>query len=256
MEGPSLLIASEYLSPFEKKQIKEVSGNTKIGKERLVGKTVLDIFSWGKHLVFQFDDFAMRVHFMLYGTYAASFNGKSLTGDYSKKGKPIRLEMVFEKGTIDLYSCSIKYIEDKSIKANYDFSADIMSDLWDTPLALGKIRKYPPEEIADVLLDQEIFAGVGNIIKNEVLFIVKINPQTLIKNLSEEKLLEITIETQKFSHNFYKWRKKFELKKHYKIYRKSICPICGGKVKRLKTGKRNRVSYFCPIDQPLNLTNK
>lgn len=65
MEGPSLFLAKQQLKPFINKIILEVSGNTKIGKERLLNLKVKDIFSWGKHLVFQFEDFGIRVHFFV-----------------------------------------------------------------------------------------------------------------------------------------------------------------------------------------------
>lgn len=85
MEGPSLYLAAEWLTPFLGKKIINVDGNTKIGKERLNNKTILDIFSWGKHLVFQFDDFALRVHFLLFGSFEATLKKKKITGDYLKK---------------------------------------------------------------------------------------------------------------------------------------------------------------------------
>lgn len=94
MEGPSLLIAAEQLISFNVKKVNVVSGNTKIGKERLLGKEVLDVFSWGKHLVLQFDDFALRVHFMLFGTYEAVIEGVSVTGDYKRTKEP-RLQLEF-----------------------------------------------------------------------------------------------------------------------------------------------------------------
>ena len=59
MEGPSLYLAAEWLSPFVGKVILGVEGNTRIGKEKLKEKKIIDIFSWGKHLVFQFDNFAI-----------------------------------------------------------------------------------------------------------------------------------------------------------------------------------------------------
>src|SRR5256885_504703 len=126
MEGPSLTLAAEQLQPFCGKVIKSVSGNTKIGKERLENREVKDIFSWGKHLVFQFDEFAMRVHFMLFGTFEADVEGKSVTGDYRRAKEP-RLKLEFENGEICMYNCSIKFIESRKAKIEYDFSIDIMS---------------------------------------------------------------------------------------------------------------------------------
>jgi endonuclease-8 len=250
MEGPSLLLASEQLAVFRGKTIQVVSGNSKIGIERLQGKKVLDIFSWGKHLVFQFDAFALRVHFMLFGTFEAMVEGKSVTGDYRRAKEP-RLFLQFPNGTVSLFNCSLKFIESAEAKFEYDFSVDVLSPAWDDHQALRSVQKHPQEEVADILLDQEIFAGVGNIIKNEVLFLTKTNPKATVSSLSDEKLKEIIQTAQTFSWQFYEWRKVFQLRAHLVIYQKGTCPVCGGKVIREKTGKRARWSYFCPVCQRL-----
>lgn len=246
MEGPSLYLAAESLAPFIGKTVSNVEGNTKIGKERLAGKTIMDIFSWGKHLIFQFDEFALRVHFLLYGSFEATLKTKKVTGDYPKKKISPRLALFFDEDQIIFYSCSLKYLENSHARILYDFSTDIMSSDWNPKKALISLKKHQEEEIADVLLDQTIFSGVGNIIKNEVLFLVKRKPSTIIKEMSNALLQKIVKTAQKFSFQFYEWRKQFILKKNYRIYRKSLCPLCGEKVCRKKTGKRERISFFCP----------
>lgn len=251
MEGPSLLIASEQLIVFKGEKVNIVSGNTKIGKERLLHQEVIDIFSWGKHLVFQFDTFAIRIHFLLFGTYEATINNVVVTGDYQRTKEP-RLEMDFANGNVKLFNCSIKVFEIENFKSTYDFSQSIMSSLFDEKIAFKKIKDQAEETIDDVLLDQDIFAGVGNIIKSEVLFLAKINPHTIIKTLSAEKLQQLIHITKTFSLQFYEWKKQFILRKNLQIYRKNACQICGGKVIREKTGKRARWSYYCPIDQTLS----
>ena len=164
MEGPSLFLAAEQLQPFAGKKVLRVDGNTTIGKDRLKSEKVKEIFSWGKHLIFQFDDFALKVHFLLYGSFEALVNKVQVTGDYKRTRTP-RLVLVFRNGEIRMFNCSVKFIEDKNFKASYDFRADTMSEVWDEKLALKKVNLFPKEEIADVLLDQDIFAGVGNIIR-------------------------------------------------------------------------------------------
>ena len=52
----------------------------------------------------------------------------------------------------------------------YDWRADVMSEHWDPVLARKRLRAQPDTLVCDALLDQDLFAGVGNIIKNEVLF--------------------------------------------------------------------------------------
>ena len=248
MEGPSLYLAARQLQPFKGKTVLSVSGNSKIEKERLLDKRVKSIFSWGKHLVIQFDEFALRTHFMLFGAFEATVNGSTLTGDYRRSYTP-RLQMDFENGDLKLFNCSVKFLETENAKAGYDFTIDVMSPKWDADQALDAVLSRPGAEIADLLLDQEIFAGVGNIIKNEVLWRVRIHPATRVKDILPADLQKLIAETKKFSLLFYKWRKVFLLRKHLDIYKRSICPRCGAKVKREKTGKRNRVSHICPVCQ-------
>jgi endonuclease-8 len=57
MEGPSLLLAAEQLQTFCGKEILSVSGTEKIDHALFLHKPVRDIFSWGKHLVLQFDEY-------------------------------------------------------------------------------------------------------------------------------------------------------------------------------------------------------
>lgn len=245
MEGPSLLLAAQQLAPFEGKKIKKVSGNTKIGKERLIGKEILLIFSYGKYLFFQFDTFALRVHFLLFGSFEATINGDKVTGDYPKKARVPRLALKMKNGLIEMYSCSVHFIEDAEAKSLCDFTLDIMSDVWDEKKVLAKLVEYQDDEIADVLLDQTIFTGVGNIIKNEALLLAKISPTRKVSEITAVKLKKLVKITRDYVFQFYEWRKNFELRKHYQVYRQSFCKQCGGKVVRKKTGIRNRMSYIC-----------
>lgn len=253
MEGPSLFLAAEQLQPFAGRRIQRVAGNSKIGIERLAGLTVKEIFAWGKHLVFQFDTFAMRVHFMLWGTFAATVRGRSVTGDYRRSGPP-RLVLEFPNGDITIWAASVRFVEEADAKAAYDFAADVMSDAWDARAALAKVRTFPRAEIADVLLDQAIFAGVGNIIKNEVLFRTRVSPFARVADISDRKLRALVADARTFSFRFLELRRIFSLRKNLEVYRRSVCPRCGGKVERRVHGQRARRSFFCKKCQGVRLT--
>jgi endonuclease-8 len=110
---------------------------------------------------------------------------------------------------------------------------------------MTKLKLQKNEMLCDVLMDQSIFSGVGNIIKNEVLFLLKYLPQRKVDTLSDKKLLEFVREAQDYSWKFYYWKKNYELKKQWLILRKKTCPICGGPVTREETGKRKRLSHYC-----------
>src|SRR5206468_9635158 len=99
-EGPSLIIAKEEMIVFKGKKIISVTGNTKIEKERLLNKKLIDIKTWGKHLLFCFDTFTLKVHFLMFGKYLVN----------SSKDATARLLLKFKNGEINLYTCSVKFI--------------------------------------------------------------------------------------------------------------------------------------------------
>ena len=62
---------------------------------------------------------------------------------------------------------------------------------WNPSKAKKKLKEIPDTLVADALLDQNIFAGVGNIIKNEVLWRIKVHPKTKLGDLPTKKLNEL-----------------------------------------------------------------
>ena len=186
---------------------------------------------------------------MLWGTFAATVNGASVTGDYRRSGPP-RLVLNFSDGEITIWAASVKFIEDADARSGYDFTADVLADEWDPRAALRKLRTFPRNQIADVLLDQAIFAGVGNIIKNEVLFRMRTSPLAKVKDIPARKLRQITADARAFSFRFLELRRMFALRKNLEIYGRSVCPVCGGRIRRRVHGQRGRRSFFCVKCQP------
>jgi endonuclease VIII len=244
-EGPSIVILKEELSVFERKKITDVSGNAKIDLQRLKGKKILEFRSWGKHLLIIFNGFYIRIHLLMFG--------KCLVNE--RKEVVPRLRMSFTKGEVNFYSCSVKLF-DGDVSDAYDWRRDTMSEEWNPGLALKSLLENKQEMICDGLMNQEIFAGVGNIIKNESLFITKVHPETRIKNIPLKKLKEIVHTTREYCFDFYNWKKIFQLKKHFRIYNKGICPDCGSKIIRKHTGKGERRSFICKNCQILYKAKK
>lgn len=75
-EGPSIVILKEEVQRFTGEKIVAVEGNSKIDQNRLLNQTVLAFKSWGKHFLVCFDGFALRVHFLMFGSYIASMKEK------------------------------------------------------------------------------------------------------------------------------------------------------------------------------------
>ena len=235
-EGPSIVILREAVEKLhlKGKEIDDVDGNAKIDMERVAGQKVTDFRSWGKHFLICFSDFTIRIHFMLFGSYTIN----------ERKKTPVRFRIQIKDAELNFYSCSVKLIEQPASEI-YDWEVDIMSDKWKSGKALKKLKELPKMLACDALLEQNIFSGSGNIIKNEVLFRTRIHPLSVLGEMPEAKLKEMVKETRNYSFDFLEWKKKFTLKKHWLAHTKKICPRCNIPFHKEYLGKSKRRSYFC-----------
>ena len=241
-EGPSIVLLREEIIQFTGRKVLDVDGNTQtIDMERLRNKKIIEFKSWGKHFLICFNGFTVRIHFLLFGSYSINT---------PKEGRQSRLHLRFTNGDIFFYACSVRILEG-DINAHYDWSGDVLNDAWDEKKAKRKIKEIPKALICDTLLNQDIFAGVGNIIKNEVLYRVGVHPESRNGKFTAAKMNRIVNEARIYSFDFLNWKRQYVLRKHWLAHTKSKCIKCGGKIIKKHTGLNPRRSFFCPKDQKL-----
>jgi endonuclease VIII len=241
MEGPSLVILKEELTPFIGKKIQKASGLSKIDYGRITGQKIRDFRTWGKHFLIVLDDLTLRIHFLMFGSYRVN----------ERKETTPRLQLEFAGGQeIGFYTTAVTELHD-DLDEIYDWSSDVMNDAWNPAKARKKLKQNPGMNVGDALLEQRIFSGVGNIIKNEVLFRIRVHPESVIGNLPPRKLTALINEARIYSFDFYEWKKIFQLKKHWLIHTKTKCPRCQIPSLKKYTGVKNRRSFFCENCQVL-----
>lgn len=238
-EGPSIVILKEAVQQFEGEKILHASGNAKINMELLQGQKV-HFKTWGKHFLICCKAATVRVHFLMFGSYSIN----------EKKDRAPRLSLEFKNGELNIYTAAVKLLEDSPDKI-YDWSGDVMNDAWNSTKAKQKLKENPEMLACDALLDQEIFSGVGNIIKNEVLFRIKVHPESAIGRLPAKQLNELVKEARNYSFDFLEWKKAFVLKQHWQVYNKKTCPRCHIPLVKKQLGKTKRPSFFCDNCQVL-----
>jgi endonuclease-8 len=239
-EGPSIVLAKEATVSFVGKKVLAVYGNSKTDKDRTLNKKVIDIRSWGKHFLICFKGFTIRIHFMLFGSYMLN----------SRKDRPERLGFSFSNGELNFYTCSVKILEG-NIDNHYDWSGDVMNDVWDKKKAMKKLKERPEDLVCDALLNQDIFAGVGNIIKNEVLYRIYLHPESKVGKIPAKLLGQLVDEARNYSFDFLEWKRNYELKKHWLAHTKLVCKRCDLPFTKKHPGKTRRRSFFCTNCQVL-----
>lgn len=133
----------------------------------------------------------------------------------------------------------------------YDFSTDIMDETWNEAKAKAKLKQHPHMQVCDALMNQEIFAGVGNVIKNEALFSIGVHPESEVGALPPKKLNALLTEAHDYSYKFYLWKKDGTIRKRYCVYRRKYCPTCHALVEKRFTGEISRSSFYCANCQKL-----
>jgi endonuclease-8 len=237
-EGPSIVILRGEAAPFIGRTIRRAEGNAKIDMNRLAGQRVVAFRSFGKQFLIELPDVTIRIHLLMFGSYRI---------DERKDAVP-RLRLTFDEGELNFYTCSVRLLEG-DLDELYDWRTDVMSDAWDPALARKRLRAMPDTLACDALLDQTVFAGVGNIIKNEVLFRIRTHPLSTIGALPARKLGELVEQARQYSFEFLEWKRAFVLRKHWLAHNQSICPRDHVKFHRAYLGRTNRRSFFCELCQ-------
>ncbi|MBV8328426.1 DNA-formamidopyrimidine glycosylase family protein [Chryseobacterium sp.] len=239
-EGPSIILMKENLQQFTGHFVTEVSGNAGFDKEPFVGQKLLEVRTFGKQTYLIFEKAAIRIHLLMFGSYSID--------EQTKPDRSLRLALMFQTGSLYFYTCSVKPV-DIDFLSSIDWEADVMSDLWNPEKAKKKLKSHPEMMVCDALMDQNIFSGVGNIIKNEVLFRIGVQPESIIGHLPDKKLTALITEARNYSFDFLEWKREFTLKKHWLVHTRKTCPVCGQKLIQKQTGVGKRRSFFCETDQ-------
>ena len=115
--------------------------------------------------------------------------------------------------------------------------------------------------IRDVLLDQQVVAGLGNIYANEILFRARVRPTIRAWRLTRKQVENIAALAPKVLREAIRWcgtsfsdyrdadDRRGEFQNHLRVYDREgePCRVCGGKIKRVSLG--NRSAFYCPSCQ-------
>lgn len=237
MEGPALTLLKEEAQSFIGKSVTAANGSSKIDYEMLTGQRLNKLQSWGKHFLMVLDHCTIRIHYLMFGNYYLNSRHPE---------KISKLSLFFSDGQEwNNYNCAVKILPETNMEELYDFSSDIMDESWDAAKAKKKLQQHPEMMVCDALMNQDIFTGVGNVIKNETLFRMKVQPQSLVGVLSAKMLDEMIEEAHRYSYDFYRWRKEGVLRKKYCVHQRKYCPDCHSLLHKSFTGELQRSSFWC-----------
>uniref|UniRef100_A0A8C6ZQ27 Endonuclease 8-like 3 n=1 Tax=Nothoprocta perdicaria TaxID=30464 RepID=A0A8C6ZQ27_NOTPE len=209
----------------------------------LTGCVYRGVETLGKELFMYFGQTALRVHFGMNGSMCINRDDSK-----DRNGAPPVLEIQLTEDTVCFFEATVEYrnAAESEQKVRMMESLDICSPKFSSLRAASEIKQQKTRMLCDVLLDQAVLPGVGNIIKNEALFDSGLHPAVKVCQLTDKQIRHLVKMTRDFALLFYKCRKTGSaLYKHYKVYRRARCGQCDGNITACRLGENNRMTYFC-----------
>jgi endonuclease VIII len=165
--------------------------------EKLVGATVTEVESVGKHLLIRFDTgLELRTHLGMHG----SWHRYAPTEKWRRPPSRARLVIevpgavvvCFDAPTVELFEARAEPIH----RVLTGLGPDLMASGFDEAAAADALhRLHDPSRarltVAEALLDQGALAGIGNVYKSEVLFIEGVHPFRTVADLDDSILARL-----------------------------------------------------------------
>ncbi len=228
--------------------------------QRLDGSTLTAIEAYGKHLFYEWDTGEVgHVHLGLFGRFRVHPGSEPPAPQGA-----VRMRMSTGETTIDLSGPTICSLDPP------DTRDSVVARLGPDPLRrdgrpdrmIQRISRST-RGIGDLLMDQAVVAGLGNVYRAELLFVLGIHPERPGRGLDEPELHAIwTTSKGMLRQGVRDGRivtvsreelgvapgKRIPRREATYVYKRDRCLRCGDAVRTVEIA--NRTCYYCPTDQP------
>jgi endonuclease-8 len=219
--------------------------------ERLVGATVIGVEAQGKNLLIRFDNgLEVRTHLQMHGSWHRYRPGERWRLSRARARLVIEVPgsvaVCFDAPTVELFEQRAEGLH----PALGRLGPDLLKDPFDTTEALRRLRDPSRADlsIAEALLDQRALAGIGNEVKNEVLWQARVSPWSLVRDQDDAALgALVDLARGVLREGAATGRRP----RH--VYRRASrpCPRCGTMIRVEPQGRDvPRLTFWCPTCQP------
>ena len=220
--------------------------------DRLVGSTVTAVDAMGKNLLIRFDNgLEVRTHLRMRGSWHRYRPGERVAPAAGSRASlvievPGSVAVCFDAPVVELFEQRTEALHPSLSR----LGPDLLADPVDVDEAMRRLHDPSRDDlsIAEALLDQRAMAGIGNEVKNLVLWEASLSPWTRLRDVDDAALRRL-IE-----------RAAAVLREGAATGRRPAgvhgragrpCPRCGTIVQAKEQGRElPRLTYWCPACQP------
>lgn len=230
----------------------------------VIGKKVINVHRIGKNILIYLDSgMAIKTHLAMTGRLL-------LREKVHGEDRWVRVLFLVSKYAVEKH---LRYTDMRMFgnmelldrvnieKLKNSIGINLLDDTLNTDRFLENIKSIRTN-IKNILLNQRIFSGLGNIYANESLFEAKLHPELKTTEIDYDKADRLLTAIRKVLNKGIEHRgstlkdkmyvdifgKEGNFQNHFKVYGKKICNDCKGKITYIKLNGRG--TYFCPNCQP------
>jgi endonuclease-8 len=165
----------------------------------LTAQSVESVSASGKHILMRFSGGqVLRTHMRMNGSWHIYRAGEP----WQRPRRDMRIVVATADYVAVGFSIPVAEFVAATNLARHDelrrLGPDLLSENFDAAEALRRMKERPAQLIADVLLNQRVMAGIGNVYKSEVLFSCRISPFTPVAGLTDDELASVVATGRKF----------------------------------------------------------
>ena len=238
----------------------------------LIGRLVEKVEAQGKWLLMHFSgDLILVTHMLMSGSWHIYKTGEKW---WSPK-KAMRVLIEVEDWQAVAFNVPVAEFHTAASLARKSsvpkLGPDVLSEGYTADIGYAALKaraaSHPDDEIANVLLNQRVIAGLGNVYKSEVCFAARVHPFRLMKTISDDEMRQMADVSQRYMkanvldgsgdgiitysgnrRTTHSGRKEDRL---WAYGRRGLeCRRCGGVIEYRKQGPGARSTYWCPECQP------
>lgn len=231
----------------------------------VTGRTIERVESTGKHVLMRFSGaLTLRTHMRMNGSWHIYRTGER----WGRPRRDMRIVVATEAFEAVAFNVPVaEFLDARGEARQSDLRAigpDLLGDTFDDEEALRRVREHGHEAIADVLLNQRVVAGIGNVYKSEVLFICRVNPFAPVAGVPEERVRQLLTTARKLLQanvttlgggittyiGYRRTRSRDQSESRYVYGRaRRPCRRCGAPIRVRAQGPHARLTYWCACCQ-------
>jgi endonuclease-8 len=219
---------------------------------KLVGQRIEAVEAQGKHLLVRLDTGqVLHSHMKMTGSWHVYRAGER----WRRPDREARLTLACGDHVAVCFNAPVVELLAPRAEALHPGLAGLGPDLLVDPFDLDEVRRRartrPPDlPVGELLLDQRVVAGIGNIWRCESLFVERRNPWQPASAVTDEDLDRLVLTASRLMRaQLGPWRPDNGRRWVYGRAGRP-CRRCGTRVEARRSGEGARVVYWCPRCQP------